>query len=71
MKKLNIIGLTILLAGALLIGGYAGYKYAIEFLRDTSIPGIVRYGLSAIIIGLIILLISLVLERIKDKKREK
>ena len=70
MKKLNILGLAILLAGALLVAGYGVKEYASQFLTDTSIPVIIRYGVTAIIAGLLILIISLILERVRDSKKE-
>ena len=70
MKKLNIVGLTIFTAGMLLITAYGVYEFVSKFLGDTSVPVIIRYGITAIIAGLIILIISLVLERIKDKEKE-
>ncbi len=64
MKPLNILGLIILFSGALVLIGFGLYK----FFEDTGIPLIVRGGIIAIILGVIIILISLVKERLKEKK---
>ena len=64
MKPLNILGLIIFSVGVLLLVGFSLYK----FFEDTEIPQIVRWGIIAIILGIIILLISLVKERLKEPK---
>ena len=63
MKSLNILGLTIFFAGLLVLIGFGLYK----FFEDSTIPTIVRWGIIAIILGVIIILISLIKERLKEK----
>lgn len=63
MKPLNILGLTIFFAGVLVLIGFGLYK----FFEDSTVPVIVRYGIIAVILGIIIILISLIRERIKEK----
>ena len=63
MKPLNILGLTIFFAGSLTIAGFGLYK----FFEDSTIPIVVRLGIVAIILGVIIILTSLVRERLKEK----
>ena len=63
MKPLNILGLTIFFAGSLAIVGFGLY----EFFEDSTIPIVVRLGIVAIILGVIIILISLAKERLKEK----
>ncbi|MCD4762374.1 hypothetical protein K8R32_05475 [bacterium] len=63
MKPLNILGLTFFFAGLLTLAGFGLYK----FFEDTTIPVVVRLGLIAIILGIIIILISLIKERLKEK----
>ena len=63
MKPLNILGLTIFFGGLLTIVGYGLFK----FFEDTTIPVVVRLGIIAIILGIIIILISLIRERINEK----
>ena len=63
MKSLNILGLIILFCGLLTIVGYGFYK----FFEDTAIPVVVRLGIIAIILGIIIILISLIRERLNEK----
>jgi len=66
MKPLNILGLTIFFAGLLAIIGFGLY----EFFKDLTIPIIVRMGITAIILGVIIILISLIKERLKEKNND-
>jgi tetrahydromethanopterin S-methyltransferase subunit E len=63
MKALNILGLTIFFAGSLTIAGFGLY----EFFKDSTIPILVRMGIVSIILGIIIILISLTNERLKEK----
>ena len=63
MKPLNILGLTIFFAGLLAIAGFGLYK----FFEDSTIPIVVRLGIVAVILGVIIILISLIKEKLKEK----
>jgi len=64
MKFLNILGLTLFSLGIMVLVGFGLYK----FFQDTTISIIVRYGIIAVILGVIIILISLIRERLKEKK---
>ena len=64
MKFLNILGLTLFSLGFVTLNGFGLYK----FFQDQTIPAIVRYGIIAIILGVIIILASLIKERLKEKK---
>lgn len=63
MKPLNILGLTIFFAGTLVLLGFGLYK----FFEDSTIPAVVRWGIVTVILGVIIILISLIRERIREK----
>ena len=64
------IGLVILiLAGALLLGNGI-YHLITNLLIDTELSLIVKIGIFGLIIGVIIIIIGLVIERVKDKKDE-
>ncbi len=63
MKQLNILGLTIFSVGILTLIGFGLYK----FFEDSTIPTMVRWGTIAVILGVIIILISLIKERLKEK----
>jgi hypothetical protein len=64
MKPLNVFGLTIFLAGLLTIVGFGFYK----FFEDSTVPIVVKLGIIAIALGIIIILVSLTKERLKEKK---
>ena len=64
MKFLNILGLIIFSAGTLTLIGFGLY----EFFKDSTVPPIVRWGIIGIILGVIIILISLIKERLKEKE---
>lgn len=64
MKFLNILGLIIFSAGTLTLIGFSLY----EFFKDSTVPPIVRWGIIGIILGVIIILVSLIRERLKEKQ---
>jgi hypothetical protein len=70
MKILKTTGLVIFGAGALSLIGYWLYLMTKEFLWVSDIPFIIRFGVIAIILGIIVTLIALIFERINDKKNE-
>ena len=72
MKPINIVGLVILSAGALILAGFGLYKLVDAFLAsDSTLPAIVKWGITGIILGVIVILISLIVERIRDRKEER
>ena len=64
MKTLNILGLIVFSAGALTLIGFGFYK----FFEDPTIPPLIRWGTISLILGIIIILISLIKERLKEKQ---
>ncbi len=63
MKPLNVLGLIVFGGGTLALIGFGVY----EFFKDSTVPTVVRLGITAVIAGIIILLISLIRERLKEK----
>jgi len=63
MKPLNVLGLTIFSVGVFGLIGFGLYRF---FVNSTA-PIIVRWGIVAIILGIIVILFSLINERIKEK----
>ncbi len=71
MKILHLFGLTIFSASILALIGFGLYKFLEVFLVDSEIPLVIRWGSFGLILGAIIILISFIIERIKDSKKEK
>ena len=68
MKPFNTVGLTIFSVSALVLIIFGLYKFFGEIFKDTSMPVVVRWAIIGVILGIIIILISLVIERIKEKR---
>jgi tetrahydromethanopterin S-methyltransferase subunit E len=71
MKPLNVLGLIIFSFGGLALISFGLYKFLNIFIRDDSVPFLIKWGIAALLVGLIIILISLIAERIRDKKDTK
>ena len=67
----NLAGLVVFAIGALAIAGYGFYQFIGEFLLAAEIPFVIKWGLVAIILGVIIILISLIFERFCFKFKKK
>ncbi|MHA1844747.1 MAG: hypothetical protein ACTSWE_10845 [Promethearchaeota archaeon] len=67
MKILKTIGLLIFCFCLLALTGFSIH----EFLKDSTIPFMVKWGSVGLILGMIIIIISLIMERIKDNKNNK
>ena len=59
------IGWTILSASAALLLGYAGWHFVTGFLRDVDAPVAVRIGTAGVVVGLLLLLLGFVRERVR------
>jgi hypothetical protein len=70
MKFINRLGLGILGAGLLILIGFGLYKFAVVFLKDASVPLLIKVGVFGVFLGIIIILISFIFERIKEAKKE-
>jgi predicted phage tail protein len=70
MKLFNIVGLTIFFLGAILLVGAAVYEIVKDVLSSGGTPTVVSLGVTAIILGVIIMIISLIVERARDSKKE-
>ncbi len=64
------IGLVILILAAALLLGNGIYHLIMNLLIDTDLSLIVKIGIFGLIIGIIIIIIGLIIERVKDKKNE-
>ena len=76
MRKTQVVGLLLWRGGLLLAGGSALYlavRYGLGFLRFFGIfvPLLAEVGLGIGITGFLLVVLSLVLERIQDARRER
>lgn len=58
------IGWILTSLGAIVVGGWAVWVWIGELLADSTVPPIVRYGMIAMFLGLVILAVSVVRHRI-------
>jgi hypothetical protein len=70
MKLLNKIGLIIFAASAAILTGYGVFELINSFFLGSDEPLLIRIGVTGLVFGVLLILIALVLERIKDKKSE-
>ncbi len=57
--------------GAILILSYASIEAVENFLADTEMPSIVKYGIAGLFIGGVILFVSVIREKIFSMKKDK
>jgi len=70
MRKEQIVGLTLLIGGIILIYLYTAIQ-ALQEIDLASIPIVILIGGLAIIIGIIALFISITFEQTKDMKKRR
>jgi hypothetical protein len=66
MDKLRVLGLALFGFGMLAVFGQVIYV----MLEDVNVPRGIRFGVTSIILGLIIILVSITRERLKEVKEE-
>lgn len=65
------VGQVLVILGLVLVYGAGGYWFAMEVVRDEDSPVWLKLGIPAIVIGLTILLLSVILQRMKAAKTDK
>ena len=65
------IAWVVISIGALIFFGYASYEIVNAFIKDTQAPALAKIGISMLVFGGLILLFSLVREKIFTSKRDK
>ena len=56
---------TLVSASTAVLLGYWAYVFATEFLADASVPAIVRFGTAGLLLGILLLLLGALRERIR------
>lgn len=67
MNKTEIFGLLLIILAIVILAGYGLYV----FVQAAEIPALIRIGVVALVIGFLIILLSLVRERLLDMQHEK
>lgn len=65
------IAWVVISIGALLFFGYASYEVVNAFINDTQTPPLAKLGITLLIFGALILIFSLIREKIFTSKRDK
>ncbi len=65
MRKFEAIGSILIIMGTGILTGYGMYL----FIQANDVPVIIRLGVIALFVGTVIILLSLMKERILEKKR--
>jgi len=71
MRPIHLLGLLLWRGGLLLVAGSAIYYACTMVLRHWRLPALVEAGLGLLLSGLVLVLLSLVLERMADLRRER
>ena len=61
---------TLLSASGALLLGYWAYVFATEFMADASVPVIVRFGAAGFLLGILLLLLGAIRERIRARSTD-
>lgn len=70
MRRAQLIGMILWRGGLLLAAGWAFYEGATWILRLVEVPRQIEVGLGLVLAGLGLVLVSLILERIRDARAE-
>ena len=62
------LGLTLLLVGIVMVGGYAAYTLVRFIVFTDEMPIIMRIGLPTIVIGALVLLVKAIWDRLRERK---
>jgi len=70
MRPLHVVGLLLWRGGLLLAGGWVAFETARFALRWFDVPVPLEIGGGLILAGFVLVLLSLLLERVRDARRE-
>ncbi len=62
------LGLTLLLVGIVMVGGYAAYALVRFIVLVDEVPIIMRIGLPTMVIGALVLLVKAIWDRLRERK---
>jgi multisubunit Na+/H+ antiporter MnhC subunit len=67
MKRIEVAGTGLIIFALLVLTGYALFM----FVQATEVPAIIRLGIVALAVGFLVILLSVIRERLLDLQREK
>jgi len=70
MKSLRLLGLTLFAAGGLALIGFWLYTVIGSLFGSGQVPAIIQWGVVGIILGVAVMIISLIVERVRDTKND-
>lgn len=68
---MRTLGMVLLVIGAGILFVYVGYYCVVGFVLNPEIPLPIRGAITAVILGLLLVLASLIRERYRDMKQER
>tara|TARA_B100000029_G_scaffold504881_1_gene584562 strand:- start:114 stop:347 length:234 start_codon:yes stop_codon:yes gene_type:complete len=71
MRNMARIGIVLILVGFLTLLGYGMYSLLVVIYSTEDIPLIIRMAVPIIIGGLMVLIVSVVRDRLRDRRNEK
>ena len=71
MRNMARIGIVLILVGFLTLLGYGMYSLLVVIYSTEDIPLIIRLAVPIIIGGLMVLIVSVVRDRLRDRRNEK
>ena len=70
MQRTQLVGLLLWRVGLIVAGGWAGFEVARSLLRFVDFPAQIEIGLGLGFVGFAFVMLSLILERIADRRLE-
>ncbi len=70
MRPIHVVGLLLWRGGLLLVGAVAVYEIMRWLLRYLDLPAQLEVGVGLVLTGLALVLVSLILERVRDYRGE-
>ena len=67
MKRIEIAGILLIIFAFVILTGYGLYM----FVQAADVPAIIRLGIVALVVGFLVILLSVIRERLLDLQREK
>ena len=70
MRVVIRLGAVLIVGGMLAVVGYTLYEFGRELFKASVVPAPVLVGITAIVLGILVLLGAVAVERLRRRKRE-